>query len=144
VPSGGAAKIQIRSEREGTLSSKPVDDGLGEAAMLNAVIRGGDPRRFRLKEGPRPATAWVRDEVWTGLPVYALVEVILRSRMDLIDSALHTAEPHGAHKYDSTARRIAEAATVVLDISTIDSVTPSRLNGHGIGNSESHIGFVRH
>ena len=56
-PYRGEERVKIRSEPGATLSLKPLDDKLGEAAMLNAAIctafgaRRGSPTRDCLGQG---------------------------------------------------------------------------------------------
>ena len=82
-PCLGEQGVGVRAEPGGLLSSKPSDDRLSEAAMPNAAIRAASGAR----RGSRPATAPVRDAMRTGLPAYALVDVVLRTRMDRIELA---------------------------------------------------------
>ncbi len=43
-------RVEIRSEPRGTLSSKPLDDRFGEAAMLNAAICAAFGARRRIPD----------------------------------------------------------------------------------------------
>lgn len=136
----GEQRVEVRSESGGLFSSKPSDDRLSEAAMPNAANRAASS----VRRGSRPATAWAGDAMRTGLRAYALVDFVLRVRMDRIELARSVEHSHPFDpRQDKDRRRFTRLADVgenALDWATKECLLSVRLLRLRFGRGMAALG----